>query len=82
MEDLYKYLAISFFILFTVNAFAEGGKRKNIQEVNFTEMDLKGSVRNPDGSFLVQKKNIKFVPLYEVQKSFDKKIRSTSLYFE
>lgn len=82
MDDLYKYFLIIVITTYSFNSFSENSKRKHIQEVSFTEMDLKGSVRNPDSSFLIQKKNIKFIPLFEVQKSFDKKIRSTSLYFE
>lgn len=81
MEDFIKIFISSSLIIYSFSANAEN-KRKKVQEVSFSEMDLKGSVRNPDGSFLIQKKNIRFVPLFEVQKSFDKKIRSTSLYFE
>jgi hypothetical protein len=53
---------------------------RKVQEVNFGEMGLKGTVRNPDGAYLVQKRGIKFLPLYEVQKNFDGRIRETSLY--
>jgi hypothetical protein len=51
-----------------------------IQEVNFEEMGLKGTLRNPEGSYLVQKRGLKFMPLIEVQKNFDGKIRETSDY--
>ena len=51
-----------------------------IQEVNFEEMGLKGTLRNPEGSYLVQKRGLKFMPLLEVQKNFDEKIRETSDY--
>jgi hypothetical protein len=51
-----------------------------IQEVNFEEMGLKGTLRNPEGSYLVQKRGLKFMPLVEVQKNFDGKIRETSEY--
>jgi len=40
-----------------------------IQEVNFEEMGLKGTLRNPEGSYLVQKRGLKFMPLIEVQKT-------------
>jgi len=57
-------------------------KTRDIQEVNFAEMSLKGTIRNPDGAYLVQKKGIKFMPLHEVQQDMDKKIRETSLYID
>ena len=57
-------------------------KTRDIQEVNFSEMSIKGTIRNPDGAYLVQKKGIKFMPLHEVQKDVDQKIRETSLYID
>lgn len=50
---------------------------KKVQEVNFEEMMMKGAIRNPEGSFLVQKKGLKFYPLHEVQKDFDQRIRES-----
>lgn len=51
--------------------------KSKVQEVNFEEMTMKGTIRNPEGAFLVQKKGLKFFPLYEVQKDMDAKIRSS-----
>ena len=53
---------------------------RKVQEVNFAELDLKGTVRNPDGAWLVQKRGIKFMPLYDVQKDMDTKIRESVQY--
>lgn len=53
---------------------------RKVQEVNFSEMNLKGTFRNPDGAYLVQKRGIKFLPLYEVNKDMDAKIRDSSFY--
>lgn len=69
-------------LLTGASALAKKTKARSVQEVNFGEMDLKGTVRNPDGAYLVQKKGIKFLPLHEVQKDVDKKIRETSLYID
>ncbi len=55
-------------------------KNRKVQEVNFSDMSLKGTIRTPDGAFLVQKKGIKFMPLYNVQKDFDAKIRDSVNY--
>jgi hypothetical protein len=61
---------------------ADSKKRsiRKVQEVNFGEMSLKGTIRNPDGAYLVQKRGIKFLPLYEVKKDMDGKIRDSSFY--
>ncbi len=72
-------VVLSIFIVGTASA--DKTKKKSfrkVQEVNFSEMSLKGELRNPDGSYLVQKKGVKFLPLYEVQKNFDEKIRNSA----
>lgn len=74
-------VAISF-VLLSEPAMAKKKKIRDVQEVNFSEMGLKGTVRNPDGAYLVQKKGIKFLPLHDVQKDVDKRIRETSLYID
>jgi hypothetical protein len=53
---------------------------RKVQEVSFDGMDLKGTLRTPDGAYLVQKRGIKFLPLYEVKKDMDGKIRDSMLY--
>ncbi len=69
-------------LLFTAKSFAKNIKIRQTQEVNFSEMNLKGTIRNPDGAYLVQKKGLKFLPLYNVQKDLDQKIREASLYVD
>lgn len=61
-------------------SFAKTKTIRKVQEVNFAEMDLKGTVRNPDGAYLVQKRGIKFMPLHDVQKDMDLKIRESAQY--
>jgi hypothetical protein len=68
--------------LLAINANAKTSKVRTVQEVNFSEMNLKGTIRNPDGAYLVQKKGLKFMPLHDVQKDLDGKIRETSLYID
>ncbi len=64
------------------NAHAEEKKKsyRKVQEINFAELNLKGTVRNPDGAYLVQKRGIKFLPLHDVQKEMDTKIRDSVQY--
>jgi hypothetical protein len=55
---------------------------RQVQEVNFSDMNLKGTIRNPDGAYLVQKRGIKFMPLHDVQKDLDQKLRETPSYID
>jgi hypothetical protein len=77
-------LLTAFLLLTGVKANSEEKKVKlrKTQEVNFSEMSLKGTIRNPDGAYLVQKKGVKFLPLYEVQKNMDEKIRDAAGYVQ
>jgi hypothetical protein len=67
-------------VLLTTNAWAKPKNVRKVQEVNFAELDLKGTVRNPDGAYLVQKRGIKFMPLHDVQRDMDLKIRESVQY--
>ncbi|QDK45082.1 hypothetical protein DOM22_07880 [Bdellovibrio sp. ZAP7] len=69
-----------FLLLGSATAFAKQRTVRKVQEVNFGDMNLKGTVRNPDGAYLVQKRGIKFMPLYDVQKDMDGRIRESALY--
>ena len=69
-------------LLCSFNVGAKTKKTREVQEVNFSEMSLKGTIRNPDGAYLVQKKGIKFAPLHGVQQDIDKKIRETAAYID
>jgi len=69
-------------ILITSTSYSKNIKIRQTQEVNFSEMNLKGTIRNPDGAYLVQKKGLKFLPLYNIQKDLDQKIRDASLYVD
>lgn len=78
-----KFAFYLFFLLIVSSvAFSQAKKKtvRKVQEVNFGEMSLKGTIRNPDGAFLVQKKGLKFLPLYDVQKDMDGRIREASFY--
>jgi hypothetical protein len=69
-----------FSLLESSTALAKQRTVRKVQEVNFGDMNLKGTVRNPDGAYLVQKRGIKFMPLYDVQKDMDSRIRESALY--
>lgn len=76
-KSLSTFLCLVLVFLLPFSALA---KNRKVQEVNFSEMSINGSVRNPDGAYLVQKRGLKFMPLYEVKKDMDKRIRQSSFY--
>lgn len=57
-------------------------RKTRTQEVNFSEMSLSGTIRKPDGAYLVQKRGLRFQPLYKIQEDFDRKIRESFLYID
>lgn len=85
MEEQLKTLIAGLIVVLgsmglSIQAEAKAKVTRKVQEVNFGEMNLKGTIRNPDGAYLVQKKGIKFLPLYDIQKDLDGRIRESSLY--
>jgi hypothetical protein len=59
-------------------ASAELKKSKGkIQEITFSDMDIKGNARTPDGAYLVQRRGLRFLPLYQVKQDFDNRIRES-----
>jgi hypothetical protein len=81
MKKTTQALMVLILTVISLPAFAKKTVRQ-VQEVNFSDMNLKGTIRNPDGAYLVQKKGIKFMPLHDVQKDLDQKLRETSLYID
>lgn len=79
MKSLILMMTV-FSLLESTTALAKQRTVRKVQEVNFGDMNLKGTVRNPDGAYLVQKRGIKFMPLYDVQKDMDGRIRESALY--
>lgn len=80
---LHSLLLLTFVLnlaVFSNPALAKSKTVRKVQEVNFSEIDLKGTIRNPDGAYLVQKRGLKFMPLYDVQKDMDLKIRESVQY--
>lgn len=50
---------------------------RKTQDVNFDGMDVDGTVRNPDGAYLVQKRGVDFIPLYQVRRNFDDNMKES-----
>ena len=78
-RGLFLCLALSLVMFGPVRVLAKDKSYRKVQEVDFSEMSLKGTIRNPDGLFLLQKKGMKFLPLYDLQKDMDKKIRNSEV---
>lgn len=71
---------ILFFILVIASADTFAQKKANVQKINFDETDVSGKVRQPDGSYIVQKRGIEFVPLYKLKENFDEQIEQSIDY--
>lgn len=85
MKAIIGKLTATLLVLLVFSSWQATAKTKTVrkvQEVNFGDMSLKGTIRNPDGAYLVQKRGIKFLPLYNVQKDMDGRIRESSLYLK
>ena len=80
MITIIKMMTVISLLGVSTTVFAKTRTVRKVQEVNFGEMNLKGTIRNPDGAYLVQKRGIKFLPLYDVQKDMDGRIRESALY--
>ena len=80
MKLVFSLFFSLFLILTGPRAQAKSSSVRKVQEVNFAELNMKGTIRNPDGAYLVQKRGIKFMPLYDVQKDMDSKIRDSVQY--
>ncbi len=80
MRNVIALLMILAFVFTGTTVFAKEKKFKKTQEVSFDGTDIDGVVRSPDGSYLVQKRGVDFVPLYEVKKQFDQNIKDSIEY--
>ena len=80
-----KHLLIFLAIIVSATAFAETKKNvkyRKTQEVNFDETDIDGQVRSPDGAYLLQKRGVKFTPLYKVDQQMEKGILDSINYLK
>lgn len=62
--------------------FAKSVTYRKTQEVTFDGSDVDGQRRNPDGSYLAQKRGVDFMPLYKVRKNFDDNIKESVEYVQ
>jgi hypothetical protein len=76
--------ALLFFIILgaiATPAFA-GPQATRVQKMNFDGTDVDGKVRQPDGSYVTQKRGIEFVPLYKLKENFDEQIQDSVEYIK
>ncbi len=77
-QYFFKLTFIMSIIGFTTQSIGQTKKKnKSIQEIEFNELDLNGKNRTPEGSYLVQRSGINFLPLHEIQLNFDDEIRKS-----
>ncbi len=65
---------------FAPHAFAK--KATRVQKISFDGSDVDGKVRQPDGSYIVQKRGIEFIPLYKLKETFDEQIQDSIEYIK
>ena len=75
-----KFILTLALSLACLTVFAQSGRGKKVQEVNFDGVDIDGKVKNPDGAYLLQKKGVDFLPLYNVKTEFDNNIKESIEY--
>lgn len=80
MKPIIMFIALTFIQWALTFQPVFAAPKKKLQEVNFSEMDVQGSARTPDGAYLVQRRGLRFLPLYEVKKDLDTKIRNSINY--
>lgn len=77
-------LVIFLVIMFAFLNDATAGDKKVIykktQNVDFDGSAIDGVARTPDGAYLVQKRGVKFLPLYKVKQQFDDNIKDSVKY--
>lgn len=70
--------------LFSVSGFTADKQvtTRKTQKVDFDSETIDGQARHPDGSYVVQKRSIDFVPLYRVREHFDENIKKSIEYLK
>ena len=66
----------------SLNAYAADKKvsYRKTQEVDFDQADIDGQVRSPDGAYLSQKRGVGFIPLYKVDREFERGVLESVEY--
>ncbi|MCB0413347.1 MAG: hypothetical protein KDD50_03380 [Bdellovibrionales bacterium] len=72
-----KFLIIASILFITPSVFAKKKVFRKTQSVDFEGANVDGESRTPYGAYLLQKKGIKFMPLYKVRKRFDEEIKNS-----
>lgn len=82
-----KHVLIITLVSFTsfIGSFVSADLKKSkskVQEITFDEMDIKGNARTPDGAYLVQRRGLRFLPLFQVKQDFDNRIRESTVHMK
>ena len=75
-----KYFVALIILCAGMPAFSEDDSK--VQKVNFSAADIDGKVRSPEGSYLVQKRGVDFVPLYKVKQKFKSNVKDSLEYIQ
>jgi hypothetical protein len=70
-------------LVLPATGWAEGKKKveyRKTQKVDFDGSDVDGQIRSPDGTLMVEKRGVQFLPLYKVQNQAEKNILDSVEY--
>ncbi|MFK8138056.1 MAG: hypothetical protein AB8E15_06840 [Bdellovibrionales bacterium] len=78
---LIKLILLTISLTFSLNLVGKTKtKFKKEQRISFDAADIDGVARNPNASYLMQKRGINFLPMYKVRDKFDESIKSSVDY--
>jgi hypothetical protein len=83
MNALLKAFVIVGILFFSagLGASEERPSRKT-QKVDFDGSEVDGQARTPDGAYLMQRRGVRFSPLYNVRDQFDEEIKASVDYLK
>lgn len=62
--------------------YAQKKASPKVQRIDFDGQDVDGKVRQPDGSYVTQKRGIEFIPLYKLRENFDEQVEDSLEYLK
>ena len=78
-----RYFLLAFSLMFFASTtFAKKVKVRKVQELNFSEVDINGKARNPQGSYLVRQGSQSFESMIDIKNRFDHKVKKMPEYLQ
>ena len=83
-KTLIAYFVMAFVLPVTGHA-GDGATKKKVeyrktQKVDFEGSDVDGQIRSPDGTLMIEKRGVQFMPLYKVEHQAEKNVLESVEY--